>query len=102
MKTSLRFPYNRFFGTLANQYRIDIIEILKKGPKNVSEICETLGHHQSTISHNLRRLQECGFVHVKPNGRERVYELNQKTIAPLFELMQIHMNYYCKKLRGCN
>ena len=98
MNTILRDPYKRFFGTLANQYRIDIIEILKNGPKTVTQLCQETKFNQSTISHNLKRLQECGFVFVKPRGKERIYNLNQKTIKPLLNLMDEHMENYCSKL----
>ncbi|MFA4887085.1 MAG: metalloregulator ArsR/SmtB family transcription factor [Candidatus Nanoarchaeia archaeon] len=98
MKTKLREPYKRFFGTLANQYRLDVIEILKEKPRTVMGIAKKLKYHQSTVSHNLRRLEECGFVFVKPNGRERIYSLNRETIKPLLILMHSHMDNYCSKV----
>src|SRR3989344_5786672 len=101
MKAELRQPYKQFFGTLSNQTRLDIIEVLTRGPKNVSQICTSAKIKQSTISHNLKRLEECGFVSVKPNGKERIYELNRSTIKPLIQLMQTHMNRYCSKLHKC-
>lgn len=98
MKTELRHPYKTFFGTLANQYRIDIIELLSKGSKNVTQICKELNCNQSTVSHNLQRLEHCGFVFVKPNGKERIYELNQETIKPLLNMMHKHMKNHCSKI----
>ncbi len=97
MRTSLRQPYKQFFGTIANHCRLEIIQALSDGPSNVSSLCLKTKQNQTTISHNLRRLEHCGFVFVKPNGRERVYTLNQKTIKPLFSLMQTHMENHCKK-----
>ncbi|MBI5389641.1 winged helix-turn-helix transcriptional regulator [Candidatus Woesearchaeota archaeon] len=96
MKKILKQPYQQFFGTLANQVRIDIIEILNTGEQNVSKLTKQLPYDQSTISHNLSRLLECGFVSVKQNGVERVYTLNTKTIKPLLELMHNHMHTYCR------
>lgn len=98
MKSELKQPYKQFFGTLANQHRLDIIETLIEGPKNVSQIVSATKHKQPTVSHSLRRLEKCGFVSVKPNGKERVYRLNQKTIKPLLGLMHTHMNNYCCKI----
>ena len=98
MKTSLREPYNRFFGTLANQYRLDIIEALFNGKGTVTQLVKSLKFEQSTVSHNLRRLEECGFVSVIPNGKERIYSLNKETIKPLLSLMKKHMDKYCKKV----
>jgi len=98
MRIELRNPYKQFFGTLANQYRLDIIESLRDDPKSVSEICKKIKRVQSTVSHSLRRLEEWGFVSVKPNEKERVYSLNQETIKPLLTLMHTYMNIYRKRL----
>ncbi|MBI4452233.1 winged helix-turn-helix transcriptional regulator [Candidatus Woesearchaeota archaeon] len=96
MKAELRQPYRTFFGTLANQYRLDVIEALREKPMNVTEISSKTKFNQSTVSHNLQRLQTCGFVFVKPRGKERVYGLNKDTIKPLLVLMNKHMKNYCK------
>lgn len=102
MKTELRQPYATFFGTLANQYRLDIINLLLKGPKNVTEICNHLKMKQPTVSKNLRRLEHCGFVTSKQSGKVVVYTLNSKTIKPLTQLMNKHMDNYCSKIAGCD
>lgn len=96
MKTALQQPYHQFFGTISNQVRLDIIEVLLKGKSNVNTIVKKIPYEQSTISHSLRRLEECGFVVVEQKGKERVYALNTQTIKPLFTLMRNHMNKYCK------
>ncbi|MBR9700441.1 winged helix-turn-helix transcriptional regulator [Candidatus Woesearchaeota archaeon] len=95
MRQALRQPYQQFFGTLANQARIDIIETLREGPKNVKEIGLTTGLEQSHISHNLKRLEECGFITVEQKGREKICTLNQESIKPLLQLMDNHMENYC-------
>ena len=101
MRIALKQPYRQFFGTLANQVRLDIIQHLLKGESNVSSIVENLDYEQSTISHSLSRLEECGFVTVVPNGKERVYTLNKTTIEPLLKMMNTHMNRYCKHVVAC-
>lgn len=98
MRKGLHQPYKQFFGTLANPYRLDIINLLSKKEQSVSMICNKTGHNQTTISHNLKRLERCGFVFARPNGKERIYALNHKTIKPLLNLMNQHMNAYCKKI----
>lgn len=89
--------YELFFGTLANPCRLDIITALRKRALNVTQICKSVRCHQTTISHNLHRLKQCGFVFVKKKGKERVYSLNNQTIAPLMKFIDQHMNTYCKK-----
>jgi DNA-binding transcriptional ArsR family regulator len=87
--------YRQFLGTLANENRIEIILALKKKSMNVSELMEELKMQQTTISHNLKRLQICGFVSFKQEGKFRKYSVNRETIIPLIELIEKHMNQYC-------
>lgn len=96
MRTKLRQPYRQFFGTLDNQVRLDILECLSNGSKNVSQIAKSTDCHQTTVSHNLKRLTECGFVTAKKKGKEKIYTINNKTIKPLFKLMKKHMHNYCE------
>ncbi len=95
MKHNLE-TYDLFFGSLANPNRLQILNILRQGPKNVTQICQTTGFEQTMVSHNLKRLETCGMVFVEPNGKERIYSLNQKTIKPLMELIDGHMSQYCE------
>lgn len=88
--------YKRFFKTLANDNRLQIIHFLaESGSKNVSDIVGGTKLEQTLVSHNLKRLHECHFVEVEKNGKERVYSLNKKTIDPLLALMDKHVNSYC-------
>jgi DNA-binding transcriptional ArsR family regulator len=98
MRIPLKQPFRTFFGTLANQYRLEIIEALRKKDMNVTDICKATGFKQPTVTHNLKRLQHCGFVFMKQNGKERVFSLNKKTIKPVLKLMHSHMNKYCSKI----
>ena len=89
--------YDRFLVTLRNKTRLIIIQLLIKKPKNVGQLTQELGVHQTSVSHALKRLLDCGFVFVERNGKERVYSVNKKTIKPLITLMENHVNTYCKK-----
>lgn len=90
--------YKRFFITLGNDNRLKIIHFLAdKGPQSVSQIVAGTKLEQSAVSHNLKRLLSCQFVHIKPNGKERFYSINEETIKPLLALMDKHVNKFCKK-----
>ncbi|MCH8986874.1 winged helix-turn-helix transcriptional regulator [Patescibacteria group bacterium] len=91
-------PHKIFFETLGNKTRWDIVHLLQKKACRATEIAEILGYEQSRISHNLRRLETCGFVRFQQKGSERIYELNEETIGPLLKLMDKHVNKYCKHL----
>lgn len=90
--------YKRFFTTLGNENRLKIVHFLSEnGPQNVSQIVESTKLEQTAVSHNLKRLLSCQFVHLKQNGKERVYSLNEETIKPLLILMDEHVEKFCKK-----
>jgi len=90
-------PHQFFFETLGNKTRWDIVHLLLNKPYRATDIAEKLGYEQSLVSHNLRRLETCGFVKVKTNSTERIYCLNKKTIGPLLKLVDNHVNKFCKK-----
>lgn len=87
--------YKIFFGTLVSESRLKIINLLRKGEKNVSQIMEELQLEQTAVSHDLKRLKQCGFVTVEINGKFRNYKLNEETIAPLMKLIDSHMSKNC-------
>jgi ArsR family transcriptional regulator, nickel/cobalt-responsive transcriptional repressor len=91
---------------MANETRFAIISLLRDTPFSVGEICEKLGFEQSRVSHNLRCLVDCGFVTVEQDGKNRIYALDDKTVRPMLQLMEKHVERYknhlvaCKILRG--
>jgi len=97
----LEEAYMIFLETLSNENRLGILLLLQKRPQNVTEICQSIGLNQTTVSHNLSRLEKCGFVQVEQEGKYRIYSVNKETITPLLKLMNQHMNKYCKKLCAC-
>lgn len=88
-----------FFSALANDTRLSIIEELKAGEKSVSDLVDALGCDQSTVSHNLKRLEKCEFVTSEKQGSFRYYRLNQKTIGPLLDIIDEHMKKSCQDTR---
>ena len=87
--------YKIFFGTLVSKPRLKIINSLRKEKKNVSEIIKELKMNQTSVSHNLKRLKDCGFVEVEAIGKFRYYVLNKKTIHPLMDIIDRHMKSNC-------
>ncbi len=87
--------YKIFFGTLVSESRLRIINLLRYGGRNVSEIVKELKMDQTAVSHDLARLKKCGFVDVATKGKFRHYKLNEETIKPLIELIDRHMSQYC-------
>ncbi len=90
--------YKFFFGALANPNRLQIINVLRQGSKNVGEICDETGFEQTMVSHNLKTLEHHGMVFMKKKGKYRYYTLNKKTIQPLMKSIDEHMKEYCCKI----
>jgi DNA-binding transcriptional ArsR family regulator len=101
MKRDLSETCYMFFATLANPTRLAILELLRKGPRNVTEIAGTLNQEQSMISHNLRPLERCGFVFSEKAGKEHFYSLNKETMEPMFKAFTRHAAKYCNARGKC-
>jgi DNA-binding transcriptional ArsR family regulator len=63
------------FETLADPTRRRIVEVLRGGERQVNDIVEQAGIHQSGVSRHLRILHDAGFVSVRPDGQRRLYAL---------------------------
>jgi DNA-binding transcriptional ArsR family regulator len=66
------------------------------------EISEAVNTERTNISHQLQILKECSFVFVRKEGRKRIYSLNMKTVKPIFDLAEEHVEKFCKhKKKKC-
>lgn len=93
--------YILFFKALSNDTRLRIVDLLRKGPRNATDIGEALDIEQSMVSHNLACLINCGFVLANKNGKNKVCSLNKETVLPLLEIIDRHVEQYGKNLEGC-
>lgn len=92
--------YKLFFKAVANKTRCDIVGLLRKNPKSVTQLCQELGFEQSRVSHNLKCLVRCGFVNCAYMGKSRVYSLDSE-IADILGAIDHHMRKYQGRLRTC-
>lgn len=97
----MQTAYSLFFKVLSNITRLKILELLRQGPRNATEIGEALGFEQSRVSHNMTCLVNCGFVTVKTRGKNKVYSLNEETIVPLLGIIEKHVQKYGRDMEGC-
>lgn len=90
------------FQALANEYRVRILNLLRSGPRNVSQIAKELRLEQTVVSHNLKCLSFCGLVTPKRLGKMRIYSLNLETVEPILRLGDRHISKYAGNLRSCS
>jgi len=68
---------------LGEPSRLQIVELLRNGPRPVGDVAESLGLRQPQTSKHHRVLSEAGLVSVRVDAQRRIYELRP---APLKEL----------------
>lgn len=97
----IELSYKLFFKAFSNKTRFEIIKLLRKSPKNVSEICKALGFEQSRVSHNLKCLEACGFINSEWKGKNKIYSLDKKHIMPILNNIDNHIERYNERLECC-
>ena len=90
-----------FFKAFSNQTRLEIIDLLKDGPLTVTDICEKLSFEQSRVSHNLKCLENCGFVNSEQNGKWKKFSLDEETVLPIVNLFDNHISKFRNRLECC-
>ena len=90
-----------FFSTLASHTRLAIIDFLRKDPKRLAEISDTLNLEQALVAKNLDKLDHVGLILLEGSGDEKRYVVNKEIIEPLSELLDFHVNKYCPGLTEC-
>jgi ArsR family transcriptional regulator len=70
-----------FAKALADDTRQQIMRLVCCRWLSVNEIVEQLHVTQPTVSHHLALLREAGLVHVREEGKQTFYSLNQERVA---------------------
>jgi ArsR family transcriptional regulator len=70
-----------FARALADETRQEIMRLCCCSWRSVKEIVDELQVTQPTVSHHLAVLREAGLVHVRRQGRQTFYQLNQDRVA---------------------
>jgi DNA-binding transcriptional ArsR family regulator len=73
------------FNAVAEPCRREILNYLAPRERPVGDIVATLGMEQSSVSKHLRVLRDVGLVHVRRDGRQKLYRTNAEAIRPLHQ-----------------
>jgi ArsR family transcriptional regulator, arsenate/arsenite/antimonite-responsive transcriptional repressor len=68
------------FHALADEIRLDVIDLLVDGERCVCELMGELGLAQSRLSWHLKTLTDAGIIHGRREGRWNYYSLNHDTL----------------------
>ncbi|MCX7615234.1 MAG: metalloregulator ArsR/SmtB family transcription factor [Clostridiales bacterium] len=83
-----------YFKALADETRLEIIEMLKTGELCACKILENFDITQPTLSYHMKILQECGLVSGRRDGAWMRYSLNKES----FESMKNLFNELCLEM----
>jgi DNA-binding transcriptional ArsR family regulator len=86
------------FQALADPTRRRVVEALRFGERQVNDIVEEAGIHQSGVSRHLRILSEAGFVTVRPDGQRRLYSLKPEPFGELEDWLAMYRTLWEARL----
>lgn len=90
---------------LSDPSRLKIIDILSCGEMCACDILKHFDFTQSTLSHHMKVLIECGIVECRKDGLWTFYFLNQKNCSRLMlflmDIMTDTDKCICKDKSGC-
>jgi len=86
------------FNAMAEPRRRQILTFLATGERQVGEIVIAIGLDQPSVSKHLGVLRRVGLVHVRRNGRHRLYQTNADAIRPVHEWTETFERYWRHQL----
>ena len=86
------------FNAIAEPRRRAILSYLALRERSVGEIVITLRFEQPSVSKHLRVLRDVGLVHVRREGRQKLYRTNAEAIRPLHEWAGTFERYWSQQL----
>lgn len=86
------------FNAVAEPRRRQILDYLAREERQVGEIVVAIGLDQPSVSKHLSVLRRVNLVHVRRNGRHRLYQTNAAAIRPLYEWTETFERYWQHQL----
>jgi DNA-binding transcriptional ArsR family regulator len=86
------------FNAVAEPRRRQILTYLVLQERQVGEIVAAIGLDQPSVSKHLSVLRRVGLVHVRRNGRHRLYRTHAEAIRPLHEWTETFERYWQHQL----
>src|SRR6202171_4249749 len=73
------------FNAVAEPRRRQILDVLARGGRPVTDLGAQLTIAQPLVSRHLRVLREVGLVGVRDHGRQRLYRLDGQALKPIHD-----------------
>jgi DNA-binding transcriptional ArsR family regulator len=86
------------FNAVAEPRRRQILSYLAGNERQVGEIVAAVRLDQPSVSKHLGVLRRVGLVHVRRNGRHKLYRTNAEAIRPLHEWAETFERFWSHQL----
>lgn len=86
------------FNAVAEPRRREILTLLVVKELPVGDIVALLKVDQPSVSKHLRVLRDVGLVHMRRNGRHKLYRTNAQAIQPLHQWAETFERYWTHQL----
>jgi ArsR family transcriptional regulator len=73
---------------MSHAIRLEIVHLLREGPKHVSELAQSAGRPQAVISRHLATLRNAGVIISQRQGQEIYYQIADPKIMSVCDLMR--------------
>ncbi len=82
------------FNAIAEAKRREIVELLARGSRGVTELVDLLRLPQPAVSKHLGVLRAVGLVAVEKRGRERVYSLDASELKTVHDWARMFERFW--------
>ncbi len=91
----------KFFRALGDSTRLQILEAVMDGEKNVTALVELTDAPQGRVSSHLACLRWCGYVATRKVGRQVFYRVTDGRVGRLLALASGLVADNCERIRSC-
>jgi len=91
----------KYFRALGDPTRLQILQAVAEGEKNVTALVELTGAPQGRVSSHLACLRWCGYVAARKKGRHVFYSVNDRRVTKLLDLAKDLVQDNCERIRSC-
>jgi DNA-binding transcriptional ArsR family regulator len=86
------------FNAIAEHRRRQVLDLLARGERPVSELVQSLGWPQPLVSKHLGVLKKVGLVSERRVGRQRVYRVQGEKLRPIHDWVQTFAHFWAHQL----
>ena len=91
----------KFFRGFADPTRLAILECLRDGEVQATEIAKRLNQSESNISNHLSCLMDCGLIRNRRNGRNIYYSIRIDKVRKMFESADEALRQVYDEIAAC-